>query len=111
MSIYLGWISIATIANITALLVYYKWGRFGINEQIWTVIMIGIGILLGVVALFYRKDIFYALVVDWAVLGILLKRTAVDPSQTQGVIVASIIGICALTLGILIQIVRRKVYR
>jgi len=111
MSIYLGWISIATIANITALLVYYKWRRFGINEQIWTVIMIGIGILLGVVALFYRKDIFYALVVDWAVLGILLKRTAADPSQTQGVIVAAIIGICALTLGILIQIVRRKVYR
>ena len=31
MSIYLGWISIATIANVTALLVYYKWDRFGIE--------------------------------------------------------------------------------
>jgi hypothetical protein len=111
MSIYLGWISIATIANVTALLVYYKWDRFGINEQIWTVIMIAIGILLGVVALFYRRDIFYALVVDWAVLGILLKRMAVDPSRTQGVIIASIAGICVLTLGVIVQIGRRKAYR
>jgi hypothetical protein len=111
MSIYLGWISIATIANVTALLVYYKWDRFGINEQIWTVIMIAIGILLGVVALFYRRDVFYALVVDWAVLGIFLKRMAVDPLGTKGVIVASIIGIGVLTLGIIVQIVRGKTYR
>jgi hypothetical protein len=61
--------------------------------------------------LFYRGDIFYALVVDWAVLGILLKRMAVDPSRTQGVIIASIAGICVLTLSVIVQIVRRKAYR
>ncbi len=111
MSIYLGWISIATIANVTALLVYYKWDRFGISEQVWAIIMIVIGISLGLLFLFYRKDIFYALVIDWAVLGILLKRIAVDRSTTQGVIITSVIGICLLTLGIIVQIVRRKVYR
>jgi hypothetical protein len=111
MSIYIGWISIATIANVTALLVYYKWDRFGISQQIWAIIMIAIGTVLGLLVLFNRKDIFYALVIDWAVLGILLKRIAVDRSETQGVIAASIVGICLLTLGIITQIVRRKVYR
>ena len=111
MSIYMGWISIATIANVTALLVYYKWDRFGIDEQAWTIIMIVIGILLGLPMLFNRKDIFYALVIDWTVLGILLKRTAVDSSATQGVIATSIVGICLLTLGIIIQIIRGKVYQ
>jgi len=111
MSIYLGWISIATIANVTALLVYYKWNRFGINEQVWAIIMIAIGILLGLLMLVNRKDIFYALVVDWAVLGILLKRMAVDSNATQGVIISSIVGICLLTLGIIIRIARGKVYR
>ena len=111
MSIYLGWISIATIANITALLVYYKWNRFGINEQVWTIVMIAIGILLGLLMLFNRKDIFYTLVVDWAVLGILLKRIAVDSNATQGVIITSIVGICLLSLGIVFQIARGKVYR
>ena len=44
MSIYLGWISIATIANVTAVLVYYKWNRFGIEEQVWAIVMTVVGI-------------------------------------------------------------------
>ena len=111
MSIYLGWISIATIANVTALLVHYKWDRFGINDQVWAIIMIGIGILLALIMLLIKRDIFYTLVVDWAILGILLKRIGVDHSSAQGVIVTSIVGLCLLTLGIIIQIVRGKVYR
>lgn len=110
MSIYLGWITIATIANVTALLVYYNWNRFGISELTWTVVMISVGIVLGLVFAFYRKDIFYTLVVDWAVLGILIKRTAVDSSTTQAVIVTTIVGICLLTLGVVVQIFRRKAY-
>jgi hypothetical protein len=110
-SIYLGWISIAAIANVTALLVYYKWNRFGIDEQVWAIIMIAIGISLGLRMLFNRKDIFYALVVDWAVLGIVLKRMAVDSNATQEVIITSIAGICLLTIGVVFQIARGKIYR
>jgi hypothetical protein len=110
MSIYLGWITIATIANVTALLVAYGWNRFGIGEQVWAVLMIGIGLILGLITLFSRKDIFYALVVDWAVLGILIKRTVENNAPAKGVIITSIIGICLLTIGILVQVVRRKVY-
>jgi hypothetical protein len=110
-SVYFGWISIATIANVTALLVAYRWNRFGIREEIWAIIMIGIGIVLGLIMLFSRRDIFYALVVDWAVLGILIKRTVDRATPAKGVIVISIIGICLLTVGILTQIARRKVYK
>jgi hypothetical protein len=111
MSVYFGWITIATIANATALLVAYKWDGFGISEQVWAVMMIVIGVILGLITLFSRRDIFYALVVDWAVLGILIKRTAESNTPAQGVIVTSIVGICFLTFGIFVQIVRRKVYR
>ena len=111
MSVYFGWISIATIANVTALFVAYKWNRFGMREEIWAIIMIGIGIVLGLIMLFSRRDVFYALVVDWAILGILMKRTADAATPAKGVIVISIIGICLLTLGILVQIARRKVYQ
>ena len=111
MSVYIGWISIATIANVTVLLVFYRWNRFGIDEQIWAAVMMAVGILLGIVMLFYRKDIFYTLVIDWALLGILLKRTAVDGIAAQAVVVTSIIGMCLLTLGVITQIARGKVYR
>jgi hypothetical protein len=111
MSVYFGWITVATIANVTALLVAYGWNRFGLSEQFWAILMMGIGSALALFILFNRRDLFYALVVDWAVLGILLKRTAEDRTPAQGVIVASIVCLSALTLGILVQLVRGKVYR
>ena len=111
MSVYLSWITIATIANVAALLVAYGWDRFGIREEIWTIVMIGVGIVLGLLILFSRSDIFYSLVADWALLGILMKRTADTINPAKGVMIASIVGICLLTLGILAQIARRKVYQ
>lgn len=111
MSVYLGWISIATIANVTALLVAYRWTRFGMSEQFWAVIMIIVGIALAALMLFYRNDIFYALVVCWALVGILLKRIADMETPAGAVIVTVILGVCLLSLSILVQIARRRVYR
>ena len=108
-SVYLGWITIATIANVTALLVYLNWNTFGLGEPFWAVavIIVGIGITLSV--LLTRNDIFYCLVVDWALLGILLKRLA-DSTPVQSVIIVTIAGMVLITIGIIVQIIRRKVY-
>ncbi len=108
-SVYLGWITIATIANVTALLVDIDWNRFGLSEQFWAVAVIVVGIIIALGILVRKQDIFYCLVVDWAVLGILLKRLAA-PLPAQGVIVTTIIGLVVLTAGIVAQIARRKVY-
>jgi hypothetical protein len=109
MSLYFGWISIATIANITTLLVAYRWGRFGLSEAFWTVIVMGVGTLLALVVLFGRKDPFYALVVDWAILGILLKRMAATV-RVQGVILAAIVCLVLITLCVIVQFARGRVY-
>jgi hypothetical protein len=111
MSIYLGWISIATIANVTAVLVAAKWARFGMSEQFWAVIMIVVGIVLAGLMLFRRNDIFYALVVGWALVGILLKRIADMTTPAAAVVSTTIVGISLIILGVLVQIARRRVYR
>jgi len=108
-SVYLGWITIATIANVTALLVSMRWNTFGLGEQFWAVAVIIVGIAIALSVLFMRKDIFYCLVVDWALLGILLKRLA-DSTPVQSVIVISLIGMVLISAGIVAQIVRKKVY-
>ena len=72
-----------------------------------SVIIIGIAIALSV--LFTRKDIFYCLVVDWALLGILLKRLA-DSTPVQSVVIITIVGMAFISAGIIAQIVRRKIY-
>ena len=109
-SVYLGWITIATIANITALLVNLGWNRFGLSEPLWTVAVIIIGIVISLTILFYRKDIFYCLVVDWALFGILIKRLTADTVAVQSIITVVIIGLTFISLGIIIKIIRRKVY-
>ena len=73
-SIYLGWISVATIANITALLVSLKWNGFGLNQQIWTIIMITIAVALAFLSLKKFKDYLYSLVIFWAILGIFINH-------------------------------------
>jgi hypothetical protein len=109
-SVYLGWITIATIANTTALLVDLNWNRFGLSETFWTITVIIIGILIALFMLFYRKDIFYCLVVDWALLGILIKRLTVDIVAVQSIITVVSLGLVMISLGIIIQITRKKVY-
>jgi hypothetical protein len=108
-SIYLGWITIATIANVTALLVDINWNTFGLGEPFWAVAVIIVGIAITLSVLITRKDIFYSLVVDWALLGILLKRLA-DSTPVQSVIVTAIVGMVLISVGIIVQMVRRKVY-
>jgi hypothetical protein len=108
-SVYLGWITIATIANVTAVLVNINWNTFGLGEQFWAVAVIIVGIAIALSILLTRKDIFYCLVVDWALLGILLKRLA-DSTPVQSVIIISIIGMALISVGIIAQIVRKRVY-
>ena len=74
--IYLGWICIATIANVTALLVNYGWGSFGISEETWTIIMIAVGALLVSLTIWRLDNPFIGLSVVWAFAGIMIKRQA-----------------------------------
>lgn len=109
-SVYLGWITIATIANITALLVNLGWNRFGFSEQLWTIAVLITGIVISLIILFNRRDIFYPLVVAWALFGILIKSLTVDELPVQSIITVVIIGMTVISVSIIMQIIRRKVY-
>jgi predicted histidine transporter YuiF (NhaC family) len=74
-SVYLGWITVATIANVTAYLVSVNWDGFGISQLTWTILVVSVGVLITLLMLALRKDIAYSLVVLWALLGIWIKRT------------------------------------
>lgn len=74
--VYLGWICIATIANVTALLVNNGWGGFGISEETWTIIMIIVGTLVVALTIWRLDNPFIGLSVVWAFTGIMIKRQA-----------------------------------
>jgi len=110
-SVYLGWITVATIANVSALLVSINWDAFGLSEQFWAVAVIAVAIIIALAMAFRRGDIYFCLVVDWALIGILLKRTADAATPDRAVEVACIAGIVLVSAAILIRVAQRRVYR
>ncbi len=72
--IYLGWICIATIANVTALLVFVSWDGFGLSPVVWTMMLIAIGAGLIIYAMPRLRNPYLAMAVVWAFYGIVLKR-------------------------------------
>jgi len=74
-SVYLGWITVATVANVTDWLYLVEWNGFGIAAQTWAVIMLAVASLLGLAMTITRRDAGYLSVLVWAFIGIALKQT------------------------------------
>jgi hypothetical protein len=72
-SLYLGWITVATIANATQLLYSLKWDGFGISPEIWLVIMLAAAVAISALMSLTRRNIPFALVLVWAFTGIAAK--------------------------------------
>jgi benzodiazapine receptor len=74
-SVYLGWITIASIANVAVTIVSLGWDGFSVGAQMWSAILLTIALVITMVILVIRKDIAYALVVIWALVGIAMNQT------------------------------------
>lgn len=72
-SVYLGWITVATVANVSDVLDFVGWNRFGLSEATWMVIMLGAVLVIAGLMIFLRRDVAYTLVILWALIGIGVK--------------------------------------
>lgn len=104
-SLYLGWISLATVANASALLVFFQWNRFGLSEVFWTIVMILVVLFLTITMLIREKDIVFSSVVLWAYYGIILKRLSLVPVYS-GIIVTTEISFLIVIMLVGVTLVR-----
>jgi hypothetical protein len=102
-SIYLGWISVATIANVTQVLFYLDWGGWGIAPAVWAMIMLGIATILGLLMLWREYDIAYVLVLVWAFIGI-TNSQADTALVANAAWAASVILILAIIAAVVIKV-------
>jgi len=77
-SIYLGWVSVASIANTTIVLDYLRWDRWGLAAEWWTLGMLFVGVGLALVMALTRRDVAYVLVLIWAYIGIAVKQSSIS---------------------------------
>ena len=103
-SIYLGWISVATIANVTDWLYFVNWNGFGIAPEIWAVIMLLVASLVGVMMALTRRDSAYLFVFAWSFAGIAVKQAA-TPMVAYAAWAAAVV---ALGLAVYSIIARRR---
>lgn len=98
-SIYLAWITVATVANISYVLYDANWDGFGIDGAVWAVIMLVVatGIVLSVIVT--RRDVAYTAVIVWAFAGIVNK-------QSDTVIVAGTAALMAAAVVIVLVTIR-----
>jgi benzodiazapine receptor len=106
-SVYLGWITIASIANVAVTLTAYNWDGFGVSPEIWAIIVVAVALVITMLMLGIRKDIAYALVVIWALVGIGVNHSANQTVVLLTEISSIIVGIAALAV-VVITLLRRK---
>ena len=105
--VYLGWILIATVANATAGLVSIQWNGFGISQVTWTLTLIGVGALIAGFAMFRLNNPYLAISVAWAFLGIVIKRSADQPTIVLGAKVGMALVLAACVF-VIIRMARLK---
>lgn len=106
-SIYLAWISVATVANTTAVLVGFKWDRFGLSEQFWTIVVLALITVLTLVFMLKKKDLLFGLTAIWALSGILYKRVQDTAAADRAVETAIVAALFIILLALILMVVVR----
>ena len=92
-SIYLGWATVAVVANVSQALYFNGWRGAPLTEPLWAVIMLVVASLLGLLMIFTRAEIAYPLVLTWAFVGIWVAQ-----GNTP------LVAVTALVLGIVLAV-------
>lgn len=108
-SVYFGWITVATIANITVFLVYLGWNGFNIPESFWTVAVLLIGALIGSWRMLQDRFSPYGIVLIWAYSAILFKHLSDSGFAGQYPNIIWTVVLCLLVfLGVIVFLLRKK---
>lgn len=100
-SVYLGWITVATIANATDVLDFINWNGFGIGGETWAIIMLAVASLIALWMTLTQRDAPYLAVLAWAFAGIGVKFAGVSVVSNAAYAAAIIAGVLLLLALIL----------
>ncbi len=87
-SLYFGWITVATVVNVTLMLFSFNWDGGGIAPTIWTVMMMAVSTAIAAVISFKYRDPVYVGVIIWALVAIAIRQLAIPLIALSGAIMA-----------------------
>ena len=68
--VYAGWVTVASIANVSTYLIKIGWDGFGLSHVTWTILLIVIAFGINQILIWKRHMRLFAVVGAWALIGI-----------------------------------------
>jgi len=102
-SVYLGWITVAPIANVAAALTAINWDGWGISDVAWTILVIIIAMIITLSVIIKRKDIAFSLVIVWALIGIIVKQI-----ENQSIFITASVSAVIIMIALATRLVKIK---
>jgi len=103
-SVYMGWITVASLANVAVAITASNWNGFGVNPSTGAVIAVAMILIATLVIIGMRKDIAYSLVVIWALFGIMTKQSA-----NQTALWATAVGIIIIIIALVAETAYQRI--
>lgn len=108
-SVYFGWTTVASIANITVLLVYLNWDGFGLADATWATVIVVVAMAIGAATALRNRDLAYGLVLIWAFTGILIRQVSADGLDGQyPVVITAVAASLLVFVAVEIVVVRQR---
>lgn len=95
-SIYLSWTSVATMVNVACVLYFYGWNGWGLNHQVWAVIMLVVAATIATLIIINCNDIIYVYVTFWILIAIAVRQSNIDLVRNLGIFLPIICLLVAL---------------
>jgi hypothetical protein len=95
-SVYLGWITVATIANIAQSLSWFGFTGFGIDPTLLAAAVLFTGTAIAATFVTRFRDVAYGLVIVWAYVGVAVKEQGTTAVVVAAGLGAGLVGVLAL---------------
>jgi benzodiazapine receptor len=105
-SVYLGWITVASIANVAAALVSVGWDGFGLSAETWAIAAIIIALIVTLAVVVVRRDVAFGLVIVWALAGIAAKQ-----SMHTNIVTTTGIGTVIIPIALAVTLIVNRLKR
>ncbi len=107
-SAYLGWITVATLANAATYLISIGWNFWGLSQVTWTIILILATVFITLMIQRYYRDLVFTAVIVWALTGILIQHITTYKMSYTLIIVTAVMSIAAVLIGVVLIFSRKK---
>jgi benzodiazapine receptor len=97
-SVYLGWITVATIANISQMLYLAGYRGAPLGEEVWAVIVLTLGLAIAATVVIRHRDAAYGAVIVWAYAGIAVKQSDVPAASWVAAVCAVVVAVLVIAV-------------